>query len=141
MSPGKKNDAGKVRADLTKPLAEREVWAVKTFGAIAYGDDNWKNVEPFVSRYMGALKRHINAFERGERFDPESGLHTLAHAQACIDFLLSDELGEGRERAPTMQHEEFEVRFEKAKAAALVKRDVRGKTLAPPAPVVDRRRR
>ena len=37
---------------------------------------------------MDACLRHINLHRRGEEVDPESGLPHLAHAVACLMFLL-----------------------------------------------------
>lgn len=86
-----KYDDGKVMLQCIDPLAELELGEVLTFGAREYGENNWR--EGFVySRVVGALRRHLNAFLRGEDRDPKSGrLHT-AHIMACSMFLTNFQL-------------------------------------------------
>jgi hypothetical protein len=52
------------------------------------GDDNWMHVTPFRKRYIGALMRHITAWIRGEKTDPETSKSHLAHAGCCLLFLM-----------------------------------------------------
>lgn len=88
---GIKLDSGKVRIDLltvSMPNAVLAVSKVLTFGAKKYSDDNWKNVPDANRRYAAALDRHMNAFHRGEKHDPETGLSHLAHAACCVLFML-----------------------------------------------------
>lgn len=90
-----KADNGKVRmsllmtqfADLLEDTA-----GVLTFGAEKYPrpplDDSWKDVPGGIVRYQDALYRHLTSvFAKGERLDPESGRHHLAHAMCNILFL------------------------------------------------------
>lgn len=80
---GAKFDSGKVDMQLVISgfaHALYEVSAVATFGAKKYTRDGWKQVDDAHHRYSAALHRHINAHERGELADPESGLSHLAHA-------------------------------------------------------------
>lgn len=85
---GSKFDQGKPRWGLL-PWAELEtVVEVLTKGAAKYSDDNWKQVEPFESRYQDALMRHFSAYCKGEAKDPESGKSHLAHAVCCALFLM-----------------------------------------------------
>lgn len=101
-APGRKDDTGKIRADLLPAGALMEVAKVLTFGAIKYQAENtWQNVTPFRSRYLAALMRHLFARMRGEIYDPESGLLHMAHLACCALFLLSWEVGhDGEERLP-----------------------------------------
>jgi hypothetical protein len=69
-----------------------ETAKVLTFGAKKYSEDNWRQVEGLQKRYLAAAMRHINAIQKGERLDPESGLHHLAHVMCCISFMLEDQL-------------------------------------------------
>ena len=55
---------------------------------VTYGPDNWRRVTDAKNRYFAAMVRHITAWWGGEKFDPESGLHHLAHAGCCLLFLM-----------------------------------------------------
>jgi hypothetical protein len=95
---GKKYDSGKPRYDLIPSQALEEIVKALTFGASKYEDDNWHKVEPWDKRYYGALIRHLNQWKRQEGADPESGLNHLAHAGACLLFLLANEISLNKER-------------------------------------------
>jgi beta-galactosidase GanA len=56
-------------------------------GAKKYSPDNWRRVEP-ATRYFAAAIRHLQAWQAGERIDPESNEPHLAHALASIYFLM-----------------------------------------------------
>jgi hypothetical protein len=85
-SGGKKGDGGKPRWELLYYPFIDEIAKVLTFGAIKYGDENWKKVSRV--RYLGAIMRHCAAYLNGERNDKETGLHHLAHAGCCAMFLF-----------------------------------------------------
>lgn len=86
---GLKFDAGKLRFDLIPEGTEAALAAVMTFGAKKYAADSWQQVENGRGRYYAALRRHLDAWwTANERIDPESGLHHLVHALACVSFLL-----------------------------------------------------
>lgn len=89
---GIKYDNGKPEYGLLPPFALEEVAKVLTFGAQKYDRENWKKVDDLKRRYFDAAQRHLWAIKRGEEYDPESGLHHLAHATTCILFLLESEL-------------------------------------------------
>lgn len=89
---GVKHDQGKTEWTLLPWKSLKEIVDVLTFGKIKYSRDNWKNVEP--DRYKDALLRHIFAWLEGEKLDPESGKHHLAHAGCCLLFLLWFEAGQ-----------------------------------------------
>ena len=91
---GQKDDNGKDRWELVPWSALRQIVAAITYGARKYSADNWKRVEP--ARYRAALMRHVSASFSGERVDAESGLPHLAHAGACLLFILWHE-AEGEE--------------------------------------------
>lgn len=83
---GTKFDGEKARWDLV-PFAQLEqIVDVITYGSKKYDDDNWKKVQ--AHRYSAALFRHLNAFMKGESHDEESGHLHLAHAGACLLFLM-----------------------------------------------------
>lgn len=88
---GKKYDNEKPRWELLPVEPIEEVVKVLSHGAQKYSDDNWVHVKPFKPRYYAAALRHIFAWWKGERTDPESGLHHLAHAVCCLIFLMAGE--------------------------------------------------
>lgn len=97
MTPqeGRKNDQGKDRYDLIPPLALHATVKVLTHGAFkyneAYNEENWRKVSNPKRRYFGAAMRHLWAWYRGEKLDPETGESHLAHAVTNILFLLEKE--------------------------------------------------
>lgn len=90
---GSKHDSGKPLMGAVPPNALLAVAGVLTFGAQKYGRDNWHQVENLETRYMDAALRHINAYQRGEQLDPESGENHLAHAVCSLMFILEKEGG------------------------------------------------
>ena len=84
---GRKFDGGKLEYGLVPPYALKEVVKVLTFGAQKYERDNWQKVPDSKRRYFDAMQRHVWAWKEGESFDPESGIHHLAHAMCCLMFL------------------------------------------------------
>lgn len=92
-----KHDSGKRPWHLLNPLRPyvELVVDVLDFGAKKYKRDNWMTVEP-AERYTDALERHLYAYLRGERSDPETGLPHLAHLVCCALFLMwKDDAMEG----------------------------------------------
>lgn len=85
---GMKHDAEKARWDLLPMGATSEIVDVLTYGAKKYAPDNWRKVPNPQQRYYAAAMRHIVAWVRGEKLDPESGKPHLAHAACCLLFLL-----------------------------------------------------
>jgi hypothetical protein len=88
MSEGKKFDQDKSRWDLLPFGALEQVAQVITYGAKKYEPENWKKVPESRGRYFAASLRHLTAWFRGEKLDPESGLPHLAHAACCLLFLM-----------------------------------------------------
>lgn len=91
---GSKHDSGKPLMGAVPPNALLAVARVLTFGAEKYGRDNWRLVENAETRYLDATLRHINAHQRGEAVDPESGESHLAHAVCSLMFMLELQEGE-----------------------------------------------
>jgi len=85
---GVKLDTGKIRLDLIPTELIEGVGKVLTFGAEKYTENGWKDVPGAEPRYYAALLRHLVAYRKGERIDPESGLSHLEHAACNIAFLL-----------------------------------------------------
>ena len=94
VAPGMKFDSDKLRYDLVPPSALEKIVEVLTYGAKKYAPENWKKVEEPERRYIAAAMRHIEAFRKGERLDPESGLPHLAHAACCLMFILEVQHGQ-----------------------------------------------
>lgn len=75
--------------------AAKSVVAVLEHGRNKYSADGWRSVPEPRRRYFAAAFRHLIAWRRGEKIDPESGLPHLAHAICCAMFLLELEVGLG----------------------------------------------
>lgn len=65
---------------------ELEIAEVLTFGARKYKPNNWRKCVD-TGRYLAAALRHLDAIERGEEVDPESGLKHRAHLATNVMFL------------------------------------------------------
>lgn len=89
---GRKFDGNKLEYGLIPPLALKEMVRVLTFGAQKYERDNWKVVPDSKRRYFDALQRHLWAWKEGEKLDPESNIHHLAHAACCLFFLYEHDI-------------------------------------------------
>lgn len=64
-------------------------WALAQFaGMLKYGAWNWRVAGVRSSVYISALKRHIDAYESGEEYDPVDGTHHLGNIMACAAILL-----------------------------------------------------
>lgn len=85
---GRKDDGEKIRFDLIPPDALSAMVHVLTFGADKYGDRNWERGMSW-GRLIGAAHRHLNAIQRGEDLDKETGLPHAAHLACCAFFLTS----------------------------------------------------
>lgn len=87
MDEGIKHDKGKPNFALIPARSLEEIAKVYTFGAEKYQENNWRKGMKW-SRTFAAMMRHSWAFWRGETFDPESGLHHLAHvAFGCLTLI------------------------------------------------------
>lgn len=84
---GRKDDQGKNRLDLIEPEFIEGVGKVLTFGAEKYEENSWQKVENAENRYYAAAMRHLLAWRKGEKIDPESGLNHLDHVACNIMFL------------------------------------------------------
>lgn len=95
--PGKKDDFGKPKLELLPwdalVLVGRVLTQVVDSGR--YSRENWRNVEHWRQRYLGAIQRHIADYYMGVRIDPDSELPTLAHVACDALFLLALEHGLG----------------------------------------------
>ena len=64
---------------------------VLQYGAKKYKSKNWQYVQPYDERYFGACMRHLSAWKQGNKYDDETGFNHLAHAMACVMFMLWNE--------------------------------------------------
>ena len=85
---GEKFDNEKPRFSLLPKGVLSKVITVLEIGSKKYQKDNWQHVEGAKTRYFDALHRHVDAWWSGERNDPETGQHHLAHAVCCAMFLM-----------------------------------------------------
>lgn len=91
---GAKHDDGKAPWNLVPWRELEQVVEVYRFGAAKYGPDSWQSVPNARERYFAALMRHVTAWRLGERNDPESGIHHLAHvAWGCLALMWFDRDG------------------------------------------------
>ena len=80
--------SNKVPLHLVPPTAIAHMAMAFADGATKYQAFNWR-VEPIsASVYYGAARRHIDAWWEGEDYAPDSGVHHLAHAMACMAMIL-----------------------------------------------------
>ena len=97
---GKKDDKDKLDWTLLPWIPLEEVTKVMQHGAKKYGRDNWLFVDDSKRRYTAAGFRHCIAWLTGEKKDPESGYHHLAHAVCCFLFIIHNE---GTDAIPTRE--------------------------------------
>lgn len=83
---GLRYNQGKRRLDLVPTSFVDGVADVLGFGAQKYSDNNWRKGMKWSS-VVASLKRHLAAFEKGEDYDPESGLLHIDHVGCNLAFL------------------------------------------------------
>lgn len=83
---GLRYNQGKMRYDLLHPKATDGLVKVLTKGSEKYAPRNWEKGMSWTS-VIASLKRHLAAIEKGEDFDPESGLLHIDHVQCNAHFL------------------------------------------------------
>lgn len=95
---GMKNDFldDKPRWDLL-PLQEIEdLVKVYTAGAKKYAPNSWQKLDNGYQRYKAALFRHLLAYEKGERIDPDTKcMHLAQVAWNAVAMLWFDKNGKG----------------------------------------------
>jgi hypothetical protein len=85
-STGLRFNEGKLRYDLVHPAAHEGMVKVLTKGSVKYTPRNWEKGLSWLS-VVASLKRHLAAFEKGEDYDPETGLLHVDHLQCNAHFL------------------------------------------------------
>ena len=78
----------KLPLHLVPPAASAFIALGLRDGAKKYGPWNWRDQPVEVMTYVGALKRHIDAWVDGEDDAEDSGLPHLAHAIAGLSILI-----------------------------------------------------
>ena len=82
-----KADGNKNQLDLLPIRAIEQVGLVMTYGALKYDANNWRGGMSY-SRLIGATLRHIFAFMRNEKIDPDTNLSHLSHSATNLLFLV-----------------------------------------------------
>ena len=85
-----KSGAGalKVPLHLVPPSASHYLAEALGDGAIKYGPYNWRSSGVSAMVYVGAAKRHLDAWLDGQDSAEDSDVHHLAHAMACLAIIL-----------------------------------------------------
>lgn len=60
-------------------------------GALKYGRTNWREYGVRSSIYIDACRRHMLRWFAGQDMDPDSGVHNLGHALACLAIIVDAE--------------------------------------------------
>lgn len=92
MNPNPKQAAGaaKPRLDLLEYAANMRIAEAMADGARKYGAGNFRISGPILARtYGAAMERHIGLYLSGEDYAPDSGIHHLAHAAACVHVVFA----------------------------------------------------
>ncbi len=71
----------------SKPLLE--VGLAMMEGGRKYGAHNYRQIGVRMSTYYDAIMRHVVSWWEGEDIDPDSGIHHLVKAMACL-FVVRD---------------------------------------------------
>ena len=86
LGGGLRYNEGKTRYELLPPFAIDQLAKVLTKGSEKYDVRNWERGMKW-SNVISSLKRHIAAIERGEDYDPETGLPHASHVTCNAAFL------------------------------------------------------
>ncbi len=81
----------KVPLQFLLPVALAYESAAMEYGALKYGQTNFRDAPVPESTYTGAIFRHLMALLDGEDIDPDSGLPHLAMIRAGAGILLDAE--------------------------------------------------
>lgn len=115
--PDPKGAAGllKTQLQLIPPAFNVEVAKALQNGSSKYGPWNWRQSRVEVMTYIGAMRRHIDAFLNGEDIDPDSGAHHLgcvaASAAIVIDAAQFGSLIDNRPPVSTGAYEGFKSNY------------------------------
>jgi hypothetical protein len=108
-----KGEAGskKTPLHLLPPYALAQTSLAHAEGARKYGLFNWRTNKVCATTYIGAIMRHLTAWQDGEDLDPDSGLTHLAKIAACCNILMDaghcGTLVDDRSKVPSKAIEKF----------------------------------
>lgn len=103
-----KGPAGAIKPQLQliPPILGVETAKAIVHGAEKYGPWNWRLAPVELMTYVGAMKRHIDAFIDGQDIDAEGGAHHLGAVAACCGIVLDAERhGTLIDNRPPKRHE------------------------------------
>lgn len=86
MGEARKDTHDRIRYDLVPAYPAHEEALVYTKGALKYDEENWRKGMSW-KKAIGALKRHLAAFEMGESRH-EEGMHHLASVKFWCNALM-----------------------------------------------------
>jgi len=104
VSADPKGAAGALKAplQLLPPFPMEQLAWVHKLGADKYGSWNWRENKVEAMTYVGAIRRHLDAFVEGENQDPESKRSHLAHIMAsCAILMDAEDQGQLIDNRPT----------------------------------------
>jgi hypothetical protein len=87
-NPKTAHGAAKTPLDLVPTALMRAAAEAFKNGASKYGPYNWRDAKISSSVYYAAALRHLHAWWEGEDIAPDSGVHHLGHAAACLALVL-----------------------------------------------------
>ena len=87
-NPKRAQGSNKVPMHEMPPVADAHISCAFYDGDLKYGFRNWRTLEIDAATYIAAALRHIHAWAECEEVAPDSGVHHLGHAGACIALLL-----------------------------------------------------
>jgi hypothetical protein len=92
QNPKDRNGRAKVSLSLVPAVAIAHEAHAMMDGAGKYGPYNWRDNAVIASIYIDACKRHLDAwFDERQECAPDSDVHHLGHARACLGIILDAE--------------------------------------------------
>lgn len=88
MNPKDKIGIKKVPLHLLPPAGKIHGAMAMKNGAVKYGPYNWREEKVNAAVYISAMMRHLEAFQDGEDYAEDSGVHHLGHIIAGASILL-----------------------------------------------------
>lgn len=88
LDPKGEAGAKKTPLQLLPPYALAQTALAHAEGARRYGPWNWRTNQVCATTYIGAILRHLTAWQDGEDIDADSGLSHIAKIGACCNILL-----------------------------------------------------
>lgn len=78
----------KIPMSQVPPIAIAHEAAAMLDGTLKYGYRNYRGKKVRATVYIDACSRHLAAWQECEENAPDSGIHHLGHARACLGILL-----------------------------------------------------